>query len=102
MKWNLWLDDQINDPDAENRWTPENYVGAESSDAAIHLVQKFGPPELMDLDHDLGEGDDAMIFLKWLSDNYYDQIPGYVVHSSNPVGRKNIISFMESWRKSIY
>ena len=100
MEWNLWLDDQINDPHAPDRWTPENYVGAASSEQAILFVKKYGPPYLMNLDHDLSDNDNAMIFLKWLSENYYDQIPGYIVHSANPVGKNNIISYMESWRKS--
>lgn len=52
----------------------------------------------MDLDHDLGEQDNAMIFLKWLANEYdMEKIPSFAVHSQNPIGRENIVSYMESW-----
>lgn len=99
MTWKLFLDDQIHDPETPRRWTPVGFLGAASSREAISLVEKFGPPELMSLDHDLGESDRAIDFLKWLAD-HCDDPPQYLIHSANPVGRENLRSFMESWIRS--
>ncbi len=99
MTYKLWLDDQINDPSTPSRHVPEGWVGADSSEAAIKLVQMNGPPSEIDLDHDLGYGDTALVFLKWL-ERMTELPPTYKVHSRNPVGRDNIVSFMESWKKS--
>lgn len=100
MNWKLWLDDQLDDSDAPMRHVPNGFIGARSNAEAINLVLKYGTPEFMDLDHDLGE-ENVMVFLRWLSMHDYDNVPGYAIHSANPVGRKNIESFMESWKKSL-
>lgn len=100
MTWKLWLDDQLDDPICPVRTTPDGFLGAKSSGEAIILVNKLGLPEFMDLDHDLGEGDDALVFLNWLSFNF-DKPPEYKIHSQNPIGQKRIISFMESWKGSL-
>lgn len=105
MTWKLWLDD-----DALNEFTPERhapggYSTALNSAQAIALVEKNGPPFLMDLDHDLGllpngQEDTAMIFLKWLTNNHPDAQFEYEIHSKNPVGRANIKSYIDSWHRS--
>ena len=42
-----------------------------------------------------------MIYIDWLIENHYNaKIPEYSIHSENPVGRENIISKMESWKRS--
>jgi len=101
MTWKLFLDD-VREP------TIPGYTIARSSAMAVVLcVQREELPSFMSLDHDLGESDTTMIFLKEL---YYlwekmgsdsTKVPLYVVHSANPVGTKNIIAYMESWRKSL-
>ena len=96
MTWKLWLDDQLDSV----RPVPSGYIGAASSEEAIALVDQLGSPEFMDLDHDLGGEDNAMRFLRYLS-NIVEVPPGYVVHSRNPCGKENIVSFMESWKKSL-
>lgn len=101
MTWKLWLDDQINDPYCPDRHTPKGYVGASSVQEAINYVNAFGVPEVMDLDHDLGEDVTVKDFLNYLVDNYYDNPPVWFVHSANPIGRDYINSFMRSWLKSI-
>jgi hypothetical protein len=101
MTWKLYLDD-VRDPD-EQGWT----VIRSSIMAVVTIVKRKEIPEFMSLDHDLGEDDNTMRFLKELHHIWEDWgsepdlIPGYVVHSANPVGAKNIISFMESWKKSV-
>jgi hypothetical protein len=44
-----------------------------------------------------------MVFLRRLAAEHWDGIsppPESTVHSANPVGKMNIISFMDSWRRS--
>lgn len=101
MSWKLFLDDE-RDP------TEPGYTVVRSSImAVIKTVERGELPKFMSLDHDLGEEDTSMKFLKELfiiwEENGADpsQIPDYVVHSANPVGVKNIISYMESWKKSL-
>ena len=102
MKWKLWLDDQIHDPDTPVRHTPEGYLGASTSDEAKKLVETLGTPVYMSLDFDLGGGDTARRFLDWLAYEFQSPIPPeYEIHSENVEGQKDIYSFMESWRKSI-
>ena len=107
--WYLYLDDERELPhhyDRERRW----FV-CRSSEEAKQMVLKYGIPCFMSLDHDLGGEDTTMKFLHWLAEEYYTDtknnvgenylaIPGYVIHSQNPVGAQNIKSYMESWKKS--
>ena len=99
--WSLWLDDQLDDPEVVGRKTPEGFDGAKSTDEAAEFVRLWGPPVMMDLDHDLGGGDSAMVFLRWLSEEFPYSCPAYLIHSENPIGRENIVAFMESWKRSI-
>ncbi len=106
--WKLWLDDQCCDPETPNRAPPVDggFTHASTSGEAIAFTEVLAqrPPDFMDLDHDLGGDDTAMVYLKWLEEwtsiNFPTYIPEYNVHSANPVGRDNIISYLESWRKS--
>jgi len=102
MTWKLWIDDQLDDPERPRRHTPKDFIGARSSKEAQDLVDVAGLPVFMDLDHDLGGDDKVMVFLRWLSDTYPDgPVPDYGIHTENPEGRKNIESFMQSWKKSL-
>ena len=53
-------------------------------------------------DHDLGEGkngyDCAKFLVNWCIEMGYD-VPTYSIHSANPVGRENIKSVFESYKK---
>jgi hypothetical protein len=99
MKWSLFLDD-LRDPS----YVPPrgNYKIARSTAEAILLVEKFGIPEFISFDHDLGKTDRAMDFLKILYSKFPDgPVPDFQIHSSNPVGRENIFSYMDSWKRSL-
>jgi hypothetical protein len=77
---------------------------ARSSVDAKMIAEAFGDPLFCSFDHDLGGIDTVMEFLKWYADcddRVYTNIPKYVVHSANPTGAKNIVSFMESWKRSL-
>lgn len=109
MGWALWLDDQIYDPDAPDRWTPKGFLGAASTTEAIALVERFGPPEYIDFDHDLGmlpdgQEDNAKRFCKWLSENHPNNPPkDWRIHSQNrsPDAGGWIDSYLRSWIRSL-
>lgn len=107
--FNLFLDDERKVEDVYKNGE-KKFVVAKSSAEAINLVKKYGMPTYMSLDHDLGVDDTTMNFLRWLANEnpdlviggkkFSNQIPSYKVHSANPVGTQNIISFMNSWEKT--
>lgn len=95
--WRLFLDD-VRDPE------DTAYTVARSSEEALELCRSRGMPEFMSLDHDLGGDDTTMVFLTRLVREVWDTYtppPDFQVHSANPVGAKNIVSFINSWAKSL-
>lgn len=92
----IWLDDLM-DEKQSNRVTPEGFTGAHSVNEAIALIEEAKRRgeeiELIDLDHDLGDyakdGGDAIHLLYYLAQN--EEYPLVRIHTSNPVGRKNMI-----------
>ncbi len=102
--WNLWLDDVRSPVDFDPYWERKEYVWATTPQQAKYYVQLWGSPSLMALDHDLGvsvsgETLTTMEFLRWLSEQT-DIVPSYTIHTSNPVGREQISSFLKSWEKT--
>lgn len=101
----LWIDDQCFDMHLVDRHAPPGYVPLDSVKTAQEWVLKNGMPTHLDLDHDLGEVDGEastiMEFLRWLFEQFPDSPPpAYEVHSQNPIGRENIISFLDSWKRA--
>jgi hypothetical protein len=93
----LFIDD-IRDP-PEGDW-----IVVRSSSEGIEHIKANGMPCFISFDHDLGGEDTTMVFLRKLVETVWDgseKPPEYTVHSANPVGSQNIISFMESWKRSI-
>lgn len=76
-----------------------------SSNEAINIVSSKGYlPGYIAFDHDLGGEDTSIKFIVWMIQASLDErisgsVPDYSVHSSNPPGRKNIESKMESWKR---
>ena len=99
----LFIDDLREPPTPSVEDDFATFFVARSTNQAIEIINEFGWPEFMSLDHDLGGDDTAMVFLKRLVNEIWtDQpIPKYFVHSANPVGSDNIHSFMQSWKKSL-
>ena len=104
MSYNLFIDDlrevsyisNIVSPFVESDWK----VCRTSSDA-ISCVIEHGIPEFISFDHDLGEEDTVMVFLKkWTVLFPLNKFPDYYIHSSNPVGKENIESFVRSFNNS--
>lgn len=110
QSFKLWLDDDARKPDMEDfRYPPlkdTSWVVVTSVQEAKDLCTKYGAPDQMSLDHDLGMEDGkcstAMDFLRWLERKLEatTPIPKWTVHSRNPVGAENIKAFMTSWEKS--
>ena len=73
---------------------------ARSSSEAIGIVERFGIPNEIAIDHDLGGDDTSIIFIKWLINEMVDRglvlPPGFKfsIHSMNPIGVENIKSLM--------
>jgi len=107
--WNLFLDDLRNPDSAAFKeemgninYGTDEWVVCRSTEEALKEIAVRGFPAYMSLDHDLGGDDTTMVFLRRLIDDYWvgEFPPNYIVHSQNPVGRDNIISFMDSWAKA--
>jgi hypothetical protein len=106
--WKLFLDDERELSYIGERGLEWRVV--RTVNEAIRLVEHYGMPVEMSLDHDLGMVDDmhgnivastTMDFLKWLQ-QWWDEtgkprVPDFQAHTSNPVGAQNIRSFMQSW-----
>jgi hypothetical protein len=104
MSWQLWLDDQLDDPHCPERHTPKGYEGAKCVSDAMDLVLKHGPPSFMDLDFDLGGVETAMTFIRWLAQHMNAPAtlpPEWKVHSRNPYAKEEIGSYLNSWKVSV-
>jgi hypothetical protein len=105
-------------PDVPN----EHWVVVRSYNELVDCINKLGLPTFVSLDHDLNDahyshglrGDNIPYdqyaektgydCAKWLVDYCMKKgvkHPPYVVHSMNPVGKQNIISYVESYNKSV-
>ena len=123
-KYNLFLDD-VRIP-TQVTWVriPEDqhYTVVRSYKEFVETVNLLGIPKFVCYDHDLSDahyGDglhgDDIDYNKYQEKTGYDcakflvhecfikgvKHPPYVVHSMNPVGAKNIISYVESYNKSL-
>lgn len=90
----IFIDDERDPPD-------QTWMLARTNEEAVRLIDEFGYPSELSLDHDLGRDENGLRttfeFVKWLAlYHFYSGPPKYVVHSVNPVGRDNIISYMTS------
>ena len=90
----------------------------------VKYIQTHGVPEFLSLDHDLGsehygnfsmnESGYFIDYSKFSEKTGYDcakflvdecirldkDVPDYVVHSMNPIGKQNIISYLESYKNA--
>ena len=110
IQYIIWLDDCRDPFDLKMKWvefttncilppyrvnwvkTVEEFKGA--------VMRKF--PDVVCLDHDLGEGESGMDAAKWLVDYCLDTgklLPAFYSQSSNPAGRENILAILKSFRK---
>ena len=91
----IWLDDI--------RECPDGWLHARSVNEAIGLVRHHTGHgwEAVSLDHDLGDfaydGGDALKFVLWMAEHGIWPEDKPVVHSMNPVGRKNMEALIERY-----
>ena len=102
--YKLWIDDQLDDPNQPQRHPPDGWLFAKTPREASSIVDKLGPPEMMDLDCDLGKDESGrslrvIDFLKYLQQRFPDNPPNWKVHSENPIAAENVNAFMRSWHK---
>lgn len=103
--YNLFLDDERFP--AQVTWVTFpcwDWEVVRNLDEFVDIVEHFGPPDFVSFDHDLGRkqptGYDAA---KWLVSYCMDNrvtLPGWHVHSLNPVGRDNIHRYLQSAKKN--
>jgi hypothetical protein len=98
----IFLDDIRNPPD-------DSWILVRSWDEAVGFVQKYGIPQEVSFDHDLGINEETgevaktgMAFAKYLVnlDLDTDEMPidfKFVVHSANPIGRDNITFLLNKY-----
>lgn len=113
----LWLDDTRDPPDGN--W----YIAKNYEDFKL-CIRFFKPFDLISFDHDLGEDesidrvnrgmskrksralkkeaknglDCAKFLIKYCQDNKL-KLPNYQVHSMNPVGKQNILSLLDNFKR---
>lgn len=106
----LWLDDTRNPflADWLLRYAPEwdedrdNVTWVKTYEEFIAWIQKWGLPEMICFDHDLGGKYDGYDAAKWLVNyclKHQLQLPKWNVQSANPVGRENIEGIFKSFVK---
>ena len=109
MKNLLWLDD-VRDP-FEDDWLNFSPIGKnvevhwiKTYDEFVEWINDCGIPDGICFDHDLGDpfdgdGYDCAKFLCEYCQNNNLQVPPYNIQSANPVGKENIRSYIENFKK---
>lgn len=116
--YRLFLDDVRHPPDVARYIMPcglkslynyPEWMVVRSLEAFQQIIQEQGMPSFISFDHDLGlldaatgqelTGVDAARWLCTFAAAHHLKLPPYQVHSVNPVGRENIISILESFKK---
>lgn len=85
MNYKLFIDD-------ERFPVEDDWVIARTSGEAIGIMTDRGWPQYISFDHDLGGPDTSRNVVNWmveqaLDGDYPGYVPGWYVHSQNPIGR---------------
>jgi hypothetical protein len=123
---NLFLDDLRTIDMVYPGFNPPDWAIARNYHEFVNFIEKFGLPNFISFDHDLGFEHTRWYFengghgnppdpsetvfkektgydaAKWLCEYCQDnglKIPSYKVHSANPVGKVNIVSYLENFKK---
>lgn len=100
--YSLFIDDERFPPKKDQVGT---WVIARTQDEVEKIIAKRGFPNFVSFDHDLGDGQPTGYDItKWMVDYDMDNdvIPvnfSFYVHSQNPIGAKNIQSYLDSYLK---
>lgn len=98
--FNMFIDDERFPPNDGREW-----IICRNIREVIETCKEYGRlPDYVTFDHDLGEYEPTgHTIAKWMVDMDMDQIYTfpetfqYYVHSQNPVGKKNIESYLNSY-----
>jgi hypothetical protein len=105
----IWLDDQLHDPVAPNRHTPEGWVGCkddkEFKAAVVRAMESGEGIDEMSFDNDLGEDSlEGHQLLQWLADTYPKVVVSeeitITIHSANSVERQKMEQRLDWWKKN--
>ena len=99
----LYLDDIRTPKDS-------SFIIVRSFEEAVHFVTVHGIPSFISFDHDLGMKNGELLetgydFAKWLVEKdlngefLFPEDFSFTVHSANPVGAKNIESYLNNYIK---
>ena len=98
-----WVDDLRNPKDfLTDRKKGDTVVWLKDYEEFVKQVINFGIPDVLYLDHDLGDGKNGKDCANFIVDYCLDKgepLPEYHSQSQNPVGRENIIKLFESYNK---
>lgn len=101
-----WVDDARN-PSwkfSEDEMLAKDVVWIKDYDTFAWYLYNMGAPDEIYFDHDLGDeksGLDCAKLLVQYCEDYKERLPKhYSCHSSNPAGHDNIMSYLDSYRKS--
>ena len=78
----------------------EGWTVVRSFEEATSYIELHGIPSMISFDHDLGDGKTGYDFAKWLVEcdlsrrHVFPKHFKFNVHSANPVGKKNIESYL--------
>jgi len=100
--YKMFLDDLR---EVEKYYPDEPFVVCRTYREAVDYVQKHGLPNFVSFDHDLGDTENeneetgytfCKFLVEYMMDNQIAKPFAYNVHSANPVGAKNITSYLEN------
>jgi len=109
----LWLDD-VRNPFTSDwllQYAPQYHYRTPYEEEVVWVknykdfckwITENGLPTVIGFDHDLGTTKTGMDCVKWCSEycmNNNELFPDYVVQSANPVGKLNMISYIENHKK---
>lgn len=84
------------------RTVPSGFVGVRSYKEFTDFIINNGLPDFISFDHDLGLEESGYDCAKWLVNYCLDnniRLPQFDVHSQNPVGKENIKSLLNNFKK---
>lgn len=92
----LFVDDLRLPPnDGKDRMVARSYQDA------LDMIVARKPFDKWELDHDLGEEKTAYDLIKHVANFYPEKMPSNLTcHSANPIGRENILSYWECWKRN--
>lgn len=111
IKTLLWLDDVRDPMDKDIDWLVFSPIGR---NVDIHWITSYkefinwitinGLPNAICFDHDLGDEESGYDCSKWLvryHQTFGGTFPIFASQSANPIGRKNILTYLKNYLKHV-